>query len=384
MADRFKILYKGGESELVVKKSRFIATLSPVESEEEAAAFLAEMRKKYWDASHNCFAFTIGMNHELTRCSDDGEPSGTAGKPILEVIRGQGLHNVLIVVTRYFGGTLLGTGGLVRAYTAASLEGLVELLPVTEQRQKPAGNKEKHYRYDVSYRGIDWDKFPFGIWRKLNREILVNENKDLFATGDPKGEEEFRRAISSYLHAARGVNCLSEQILVGAGSEYLLMLLSRILGSDKCVAMENPTYRQAFKVLCSLGHPVVPVEMDKSGLSVDRLEKSGADIAYVMPSHQYPTGIVMPIKRRMELLAWAAAREGRYVIEDDYDSEFRYRGKPIPCLQGSDPSDHVIYIGTFSRSIAPAIRISYMVLPKNRSEERRVGKECRSRWSRYH
>jgi GntR family transcriptional regulator/MocR family aminotransferase len=252
-----------------------------------------------------------------------------------------------------------------KGYYAASLEGLVELLPVTEQRQKPAGMKEKHYRYDFSYRGIDWDKFPFGIWRKLNREILVNDNKDLFATGDPKGEEEFRRAISSYLHAARGVNCLPEQILVGAGSEYLLMLLSRMLGSDKCVAMENPTYRQAFRVLCSLGHPVVPVEMDKSGLSVERLEESGAEIAYVMPSHQYPTGIVMPIKRRMELLAWASACEGRYVIEDDYDSEFRYRGKPIPSLQGSDPSDHVIYIGTFSRSIAPAIRISYMVLPKS-------------------
>ena len=119
-----KILYKGGTAEIEVKKSRFIANLKSVESEEEAAAFIAEIKKKYWDARHNCQAFTIGMNHELTRCSDDGEPSGTAGKPILEVISGSGIHNIVVVVTRYFGGTLLGTGGLVRAYTDATRAGI--------------------------------------------------------------------------------------------------------------------------------------------------------------------------------------------------------------------------------------------------------------------
>ena len=122
--DSVKILYKGGTAEIEVKKSRFIANLKPVESEEEAAAFIAEIKKKYWDARHNCQAFTIGMNHELTRCSDDGEPSGTAGKPILEVISGSGIHNIVVVVTRYFGGTLLGTGGLVRAYTDATRAGI--------------------------------------------------------------------------------------------------------------------------------------------------------------------------------------------------------------------------------------------------------------------
>ena len=123
-ADSVKILYKGGTAETEVKKSRFIANLKPVESEEEAAAFIAEIKKKYWDARHNCQAFTSGMNHELTRCSDDGEPSGTAGKPILEVISGSGIHNIVVVVTRYFGGTLLGTGGLVRAYTDATRAGI--------------------------------------------------------------------------------------------------------------------------------------------------------------------------------------------------------------------------------------------------------------------
>ena len=112
-----KILYKGGEGELIEKKSRFIATTRPVETEEEALAFLAEMKKKYWDATHNCSAFVIGDRQQIQRCSDDGEPQGTAGRPMLDVLLGEDIHNMAVVVTRYFGGTLLGTGGLVRAYS---------------------------------------------------------------------------------------------------------------------------------------------------------------------------------------------------------------------------------------------------------------------------
>ena len=119
-----KILYKGGEGELIEKKSRFIATTRPVETEEEALAFLAEMKKKYWDARHNCYVYSVGKNREYTRCSDDGEPSGTAGRPMLDVILGEDIYNVAAVVTRYFGGVLLGTGGLVRAYSKSLQEGL--------------------------------------------------------------------------------------------------------------------------------------------------------------------------------------------------------------------------------------------------------------------
>ena len=119
-----KILYKGGEGELIEKKSRFIATTRPVETEEEALAFLAEMKKKYWDATHNCSAFVIGDRQQIQRCSDDGEPQGTAGRPMLDVLLGEDIHNMAVVVTRYFGGTLLGTGGLVRAYTAAARDAL--------------------------------------------------------------------------------------------------------------------------------------------------------------------------------------------------------------------------------------------------------------------
>ena len=126
MLERYKTIYTGGEGEIVEKKSRFIATVRPVKTEEEALAFVEEMRKKYWDARHNCYVYSIGKNREFTRCSDDGEPSGTAGRPMLDVILGADLYDVAVVVTRYFGGILLGTGGLVRAYSGAVQAGLAE------------------------------------------------------------------------------------------------------------------------------------------------------------------------------------------------------------------------------------------------------------------
>jgi len=157
----YRVVYEGGEGEIVEKKSRFIATVMPVESEEEATAFIERIRKKYYDARHNCPAFVIGRNKELTRCSDDGEPSGTAGKPILEVLLGAGLTNVAVVVTRYFGGTLLGTGGLVRAYTQAVQEGL-------------AACKTATMRYGVTIR-IETDYTDLGKIQHLlgNKEIPI-------------------------------------------------------------------------------------------------------------------------------------------------------------------------------------------------------------------
>lgn len=128
-----KTVFEGGEGEIVEKKSRFIATVRPVSTEEEAAAFIAEMKKKYWDAKHNCSAFVIGDNQELTRCSDDGEPAQTAGRPMLDVLLKEGIHNTAVVVTRYFGGVLLGTGGLVRAYQKAVQEGLANSTVIDKQ-----------------------------------------------------------------------------------------------------------------------------------------------------------------------------------------------------------------------------------------------------------
>lgn len=133
MTEPYRICYEGGQGEIVEKKSRFIATVRPVKTEEEAAAFVEEMRKKYWDARHNCYAYVCGERNQTMKCSDDGEPSQTAGRPMLDVLLGQGLHDVCVVVTRYFGGTLLGTGGLVRAYSQAVKEGLAASRILTKE-----------------------------------------------------------------------------------------------------------------------------------------------------------------------------------------------------------------------------------------------------------
>lgn len=250
-----------------------------------------------------------------------------------------------------------------RGYFVSKLDELVEAGPRTNGALLSGETAPSAYQVDFSPRGIDLDSFPYNTWRKLSRNTLVDDNKQMFHSGNPQGEPGLREAIRGYLHSARGVNCSAEQIIVGAGSEYLLMLLSQILGTGLRIAMENPTYKQAYRVFHSLGYQVCPVEMDGYGMEPGLLSKSGADVAYVMPSHQFPTGIVMPVGRRQELLRWAMERDERYLIEDDYDSEFRYKGKPIPALQGMDQLGRVIYLGTFSKCIAPAIRVSYLVLP---------------------
>lgn len=132
MLSQYKTIYCGGEAEIIEKKSRFIATVRPVKSEEEAIAFIENMKKKYWNATHNCSAYVIGEHFQIQRCSDDGEPSGTAGKPMLDVLLGEEIHDVVVVVTRYFGGTLLGTGGLVRAYSNSAKEGLLASKVITK------------------------------------------------------------------------------------------------------------------------------------------------------------------------------------------------------------------------------------------------------------
>lgn len=255
-----------------------------------------------------------------------------------------------------------------RGYFVAEIEGLYQLRSPVRQAEQRSKDPQKEYRYDFTPSGVDLNSFPYNTWRKLSKECLQDDRAELFRLGDPQGEQGLRSAICNYLHQARGVNCTPEQIIVGAGNDYLLMLLTMVIGRGHKVALENPTYVQAYRLFEQLSYDVCTVDMDAKGMKVGQLEESGADIAFVMPSHQYPLGIVMPIKRRMELLRWAEndAEDGRarYIIEDDYDSEFRYKGKPVPALQGYDNQECVIYIGTFSKSIAPAIRMSYLVLPK--------------------
>ncbi len=228
---------------------------------------------------------------------------------------------------------------------------------------------EEHCRIDFSPFDIDMSGFPFGVWKKITKNILNYANSELFARGEEQGDYDFRRTISRYLHSSRGVNCRPEQIIVGAGNDYLLFLLEKILGPRVRIAMENPTYKRSYRIFQSFSYTIATVDMDEWGMRADKLEQESVSAVYVMPSHQFPTGTVMPIGRRMELLKWAGREPGRYLIEDDYDSEFRYHGKPIPALQASDKHGRVIYMGTFSKAIAPAIRISFMVLPESLLEK---------------
>ena len=251
-----------------------------------------------------------------------------------------------------------------RGYFVSELDGIYKGVLQEKGEVRRAERKKEHYRFDFSPNGVDLDSFPHNAWRKLSRAILQADEKELFMLGEPAGEPELRNTIAAHLHQSRGVNCLPEQVVVGAGTDYLLMLLQAVFGENRSIAMENPTYKKAYRVLENLGNSMQVIDMDRSGINVEKLEASGAEIAYVMPSHQYPLGTVMPIKRRLELLKWADGSERRYIVEDDYDSEFRYKGKPIPALQGYDSHGKVIYIGTFSKSIAPAIRVSYLVLPE--------------------
>ena len=250
-----------------------------------------------------------------------------------------------------------------KGYYVCKVEGMLAI------KEKPegfsdAGKKEEVCTYDFSPNAVDMTHFPVATWQKISKKVYLDHERDLLSMGDPMGDSSLRSAICEYLHSFRGVSCDERQIIVGAGNDYLLMLLSMILGSGRKMAVENPTYQRAYRIFTESGYEMYPIDVDTDGMRVDLLKKSAADTAYIMPSHQFPTGVIMPIGRRMQLLEWAYERQERYIIEDDYDSEFRYRGKPIPALQGADKNGKVIYLGTFSKSIAPAFRVSYMVLPK--------------------
>lgn len=235
-------------------------------------------------------------------------------------------------------------------------------------RQENGGTSGQPFPYDFSPHEIDMNGFPFGVWKKITKSILTDANSELFARGEPQGDVGLRETIARYIHSSRGVSCTPEQIVVGAGNDYLLLLLEKLLGRNVRIAMENPTYYRSYRIFRSFSYEVVTVERDENGMRTELLERSGADAVYVMPSHQFPSGTVMPIGRRLELLRWADRKPGRYIIEDDYDSEFRYHGKPIPALQANDGKGSVIYIGSFSKAIAPAIRVSFMVLPQTLME----------------
>ncbi|MDY3040602.1 MAG: PLP-dependent aminotransferase family protein [Roseburia inulinivorans] len=233
----------------------------------------------------------------------------------------------------------------------------------TEIKHGAGSSKQKEI--DFSPYTIDTQNFPYNVWRKLHKNVLLDDREEILLSGDGQGDYELRVAIADYLHQARGVNCVAEQIIIGAGNEYLELLLTQVLGEKKTVLMDDPTYLQAYRTFSNMGYLVKNIPAEQGSMPIEAVRRENADVLYVMPSHQFPLGTVMPLKQRLELLKWASEKEGRYLIEDDHDSEYRYKGKPIPSLQSIDHEEKVIYLGTFSKSIAPSLRISYMVLPQH-------------------
>ncbi|PLT28779.1 MocR-like pyridoxine biosynthesis transcription factor PdxR [Peribacillus deserti] len=223
--------------------------------------------------------------------------------------------------------------------------------------------KQESERFHFHPSRIDSAPFPFSRWRKYAKDMISEEHMDLLALGNFKGEMELRQEISSYLYHSRGVVCSPEQIIIGSGTEYLLPQLVHLLGDESVYAIEEPGYQLTKHILSIRNKEVIPVLVDEEGIMVEDLKTTGATTAYVTPSHQFPYGSVLSINRRTQLLNWAHSSNAHYIIEDDYDSEFRYTGKSIPSLQSMDKAEKVIYLSTFSKSLMPSLRIGYMVLP---------------------
>jgi GntR family transcriptional regulator/MocR family aminotransferase len=212
---------------------------------------------------------------------------------------------------------------------------------------------------------VDPAMFPSKLWSRLTRRVLSDQASGLWNALDVQGSFRLRSAIASHLERFRGMSVDPSCIVVGTGSEYLLDMLVKWFGRSVGYAVEHPGYQKVLKVLETAGAQVSGISVDEAGLSVKALETSAAAIVHVTPSHQFPMGVVMPIRRRGELLRWAKATSDRYVIEDDYDSEFRFAGAPIPSLKRLDDGGRVIYLNSFTKSLAPSLRIAYMVLPEH-------------------
>ena len=239
-------------------------------------------------------------------------------------------------------------------------------MPILNEVRFADGNRvkklpEKKYKIDFKTNSTDVKSFPYATWVRLSKEIMYSK-PELLDIGDFRGDVELRENIAKYLHEFRGVHTKPENIVIGAGIEYLLTLLIRIL-KGKIYAIENPGYVKVEQIFKNSANAVNYIPVDNGGMSIDYLYHTNSDIVYLTPSHQFPTGVVMPIGRRLDLIKWAAEKEGRYIIEDDYNGEFNFGIKPMPAIQGLSQGDRVIYLSTFSRILAPSIRISYMALP---------------------
>ena len=218
------------------------------------------------------------------------------------------------------------------------------------------------YLIDLKSNTILPQNFPFSSWAKLTRQILSMQDASLLSRTPPMGCFELQEAIQEHLYSFSGIHVSPHQIVIGAGTEYLYNLVIWLLGRNSVYALEDPGHQSISQVYNINGISYCYISLDKNGINIDELYHSNANVAHISPAHHYPTGITMPIKRRLEILNWANLKNA-YIIEDDYDSELRLQGKPIPSLFQSDHNERVIYMNTFSKTLAPSFRISYMVLP---------------------
>jgi len=250
-----------------------------------------------------------------------------------------------------------------KGFFVCKLDNIIELKvnklgDPTDKKSNKSGIK-----YDFSYNGIDAESFPYSIWRRLTKDVINEYDKELFQLGNSQGNITLRKSIAEYLHQSRGVSCSANQIVISAGTEFLFQILIQLFDQNSVYGIENPGYEKLNLLFRSNRAKYQPINIDKNGMILDEIIKSNANILCITPAHQFPSGGIMPINRRIQLLNWANDADDRYIIEDDYDSEFKYSGKPIPALQGVDANGKVIYMGALSKSLSPAIRVSYMVLP---------------------
>ncbi|SDN19423.1 PLP-dependent aminotransferase family protein [Alkalicoccus daliensis] len=241
-------------------------------------------------------------------------------------------------------------------------EWLLPALPVEEESLISSGRNK--IEIDFSHGKVDLRSFPLHLWKKLSNETLQQTSEELFLNGDPKGELNLREEIKKHLYQSRGVECTASQIIIGAGTQYLMHLLVMLLGRNKNFGMENPGFHRTRGVFEREEVSWKPIALDKEGIMISELAEKQIEAVYITPSHQFPLGHIMPVKRRIELLQWAL-QNNSFIIEDDYDGEYRYAGQSIPALQGLYRGrEQVIYLGTFSKTLLPSLRISYMVLPE--------------------
>ena len=251
-----------------------------------------------------------------------------------------------------------------RGYFVSSVLPPVTAAPPAPQ-ETAAEPEERQWFLDLVTNSIDAEDFPFTVWARLMRQTILERGTGLLHSTPPQGAWALRRAIAAHLRQFRGMDAGAEQIIVGAGTEVLYTLLVQLFGRERIYGVEDPGYGKIARIYRSNGAAVAAIPLDDAGLSAEELRCSGADVVHISPSHHYPTGRVMPITRRQELLHWAQERPERIILEDDYDSEFRFVGRPIPTLFSIDGGEQVVYLNTFSKTIAPSIRISFMVLPRH-------------------